>query len=164
MTLEIYLDNTLVASKSANISTIDDTDSISHTCGSITVTYYERINYHNYGGQPSWQDRFKEIDAPARGYQLVRHVAAYSGSGSGTPPAHDYNYTNPIAYPNDRQDNNVNEYHNTRNPNGTWSITLRVYFTKIPRAPTHLLVNSSTIEAQPKLVYDPTTNRLVADF
>ena len=32
------------------------------------------------------------------------------------------------------------------------------------RLPTHLLVNSSTVESPAKLVYDPTTNRLVADY
>lgn len=32
------------------------------------------------------------------------------------------------------------------------------------RAKTHLLVNSSTVETPAKLVYDPTTNLLVADF
>ena len=33
-----------------------------------------------------------------------------------------------------------------------------------PRPPTHLLVNSSTKENPAKLVYDPTTNLLVADY
>lgn len=32
------------------------------------------------------------------------------------------------------------------------------------RIPTHLLVNSSTVESPAKLVYDPTTNKLVADY
>lgn len=32
------------------------------------------------------------------------------------------------------------------------------------RTPTHLLVNSSTVESPAKLVYDPATNKLVADF
>lgn len=32
------------------------------------------------------------------------------------------------------------------------------------RLPTHLLVNSSTVESPAKLVYDPTTNLLVADY
>lgn len=33
-----------------------------------------------------------------------------------------------------------------------------------PHTPTHLLVNSSTAENPAKLVYDPTTNLLVADY
>lgn len=32
------------------------------------------------------------------------------------------------------------------------------------RVPTNLLVNSSTVESPAKLVYDPTTNKLVADY
>jgi hypothetical protein len=32
------------------------------------------------------------------------------------------------------------------------------------RTPTHLLVNSSTKESPAKLVYDPATNKLVADY
>lgn len=32
------------------------------------------------------------------------------------------------------------------------------------RVPTHLLVNSSTVESPAKLVYDPATNKLVADY
>ena len=162
MTLEIYLNDVLVASKTANTPNVGDSDLLSHACGSISITYSQRINYRDYNGQPSWQERFVEIDTPAGGYQLVRHVAEYSGSGSGTPPSHDYNAT--FVYPDARQDSNVNEYHNTRNPNGTWSITLKAYFTKIPHTPTHLLVNSSTVESPAKLVYDPTTNLLVADY
>lgn len=34
----------------------------------------------------------------------------------------------------------------------------------MPHVPTHLLVNSSTAETPAALVYDPTTNRLVADY
>lgn len=34
----------------------------------------------------------------------------------------------------------------------------------VPHVPTHLLVNSSTLESPAKLVYDPATNLLVADF
>ena len=33
-----------------------------------------------------------------------------------------------------------------------------------PHTPTHLLVNSSTVENPAKLVYDPATNLLVADY
>ena len=41
------------------------------------------------------------------------------------------------------------------------NMTLTAYFT---RTPTHLLVNSSTAENPAKLVYDPATNKLVADY
>lgn len=34
----------------------------------------------------------------------------------------------------------------------------------VPHVPTHLLVNSSTVESPAKLVYDPATNLLVADY
>lgn len=34
----------------------------------------------------------------------------------------------------------------------------------MPHIPTHLLVNSSTVESPAKLVYDPTTNLLVGDY
>lgn len=41
------------------------------------------------------------------------------------------------------------------------NISLTAYFTRLP---THLLVNSSTVERPAHLVYDPSTNLLVADY
>jgi len=164
MTVEIYLSNVLVASKVCNITNVGDSDSLAHACGSISITYAERINYRDYQGQPSWQQRYTEIDTPAQGYQLVRRVLQYTGTGSGTPPDDDTTFTIPFVYPDYRQDNNLNEYFNVRHPEGTWTATIGLYFTKVPRTPTHLLVNSSTVETPAKLVYDPTTNLLVADY
>lgn len=41
---------------------------------------------------------------------------------------------------------------------------LKAVFVHVPRVPTHLLVNSATKESPAKLVHDPTTNLLVADY
>lgn len=43
----------------------------------------------------------------------------------------------------------------------TKSLSVTAFFT---RQPTHLLVNSSTVESPAHLVYDPATNLLVADY
>ena len=164
MTLEIYLNNTLVASKTCSITNVGDSDSVSHTCGSISVTYAERYNYRDYNDQPSWQQRYTETDTPNRGYKIVRRVLEYSGTGSGTPPDDDTTFPSPFIYPDKRQDNNVNEYFNVRNPNGTWAATIRIYIERVPRTPTNLLVNSYNRTGTVRLTYDQTTNKLVADY
>lgn len=164
MTIEIYLSNVLVASKVCNITDIGDSDSLSHACGSVSITYTERTNYRDYNGHPSWQQSYTEIDTPAKGYQLVRCVLKYTGSGSGTPPDDDETFRFPFVYPNHRTNTYLTEYFNVRHPEGTWTATVRLYFTKVPRTPTHLLVNSSTVESPAKLVYDPATNLLVTDY
>lgn len=163
MTIEIYLSNVLVASKVCNITDVGDSDSLAHACGSVSITYAERINYRDYNDQPSWQQRYTEIDTPAQGYQLVRRVLEYTGSGSGTPPDDDTTFNIPFVYPSYRQDNNLNEYFNVRNPEGTWAATVRLYFTPV-HTPTHLLVNSATVGNPVQLVYDPATDLLVADY
>lgn len=164
MILEIYLDNAFVASKNCAMVSVGDTDSVSATCGSVSVEFHSTTNYKPYNGQPSYQTYFRLIEAPARGYRLVRHVQEYQGSGSGTPPDEDITLNTPFEYPTSRQDNALCEYHNTRRPNGTWLVVVRAYFEKVPRSPTHLLVNNSTAENPAKLVYDPATNLLVADY
>ena len=164
MTIEIYLSNALVASKVSNITDVGDSDSLSHACGTVSVTYSEKIDYRPYHDLPSWQQRYTEIDTPAQGYQLVRRVLQYTGSGSGNPPNDDTTFNIPFVYPDYRQDNNLNEYFNVRNPEGTWTATIGLYFTRVPRTPTHLLVNSFSKSTPVQLVYDPTTNLLVADY
>lgn len=41
---------------------------------------------------------------------------------------------------------------------------IEAYFTSNPHTPTHLLVNSSSRSTPVRLVYDPSTNKLVADY
>ena len=43
-------------------------------------------------------------------------------------------------------------------------VEILAYFTSSSPVPTDLLVNSSSVESPAKLVYDPTTNRLVVDY
>lgn len=164
MTIEIYLSNALVASKVCNITDVGDSDSLSHACGTVSVTYSEKIDYRPYHDLPSWQQRYTEIDTPAQGYQLVRRVLQYTGSGSGNPPNDDTTFGIPFVYPDYRRDANLNEFFNVRNPEGTWTATIGLYFTRVPRTPTHLLVNSFSKSTPVQLVYDPTTNLLVADY
>lgn len=61
-------------------------------------------------------------------------------------------------------------WHEIRAIGGSWiqnlgitSIQVVAVF-DVPRIPTHLLVNSSTMESPSKLVYNPATNLLVADY
>lgn len=162
MELVIYLDNVQVASKTISLATVGDSDSLAHACGSITVTYDERINYRDYNGQPSWQDDYVETVAPAQGYRLVRHVKDYTGTGTGTPPSEDVSDITTIVFPYTWGDV-VHEYHNVRRPEGTWIAVLKAYFEKIPREPTNLLLNSVDHIWPIKLVYDPNTNKLVCD-
>ena len=165
MTIEIYLNNTLVASKVCTINDVGDSDSLSHACGTVSVTYTTKIDYRPYNDQPSWQQRYTETDTPAAGHKLVRRVLQYSGSGSGTPPDDDNTFGIPFVYPDYRTDNNLNEFFNVRNPEGTWTATIRLYFLPInPRVPTDLLVNSYDMSTPVQLVFDPTTNLLVADY
>lgn len=167
MVLEIYLNNALVASKTCAMASVGDTDSVSAVCGSISVELRSTTNYRPYNDQPSYQNFFREIDAPTRGYKLVRHVKEYNGSGSGTPPDEDTTFGAAFEYPSQRQDNALCEYHNTRQPNGTWLVSVRAYFEKVPRVPTGLLVNSSSRSTSVQLVYDDRTGGsglLVADY
>ena len=41
---------------------------------------------------------------------------------------------------------------------------ITAHFERTSRAPTHLLVNSAALSAPVRLVYDPTTDKLVADY
>lgn len=165
MTIEIYLRDTLVKSTTATFDSVGDTVTLSHACGSVTVRYASRTNYRDYHDAPSWDQVYVEIDAPASGFELGRHVLDYTGEGSGTPPSHDYTYsTGAIAYPATRQANDLTEFYNSRpvgSRGGTWTAILRVYFRPVP---TNLLVNSSTAVSPVTLVYDPSTNKLVADY
>lgn len=164
MTIEIYLSDALVARKVCDITDVGDSDSLSHACGTVSVVYSEKIEYRPYHDQPSWQQRYTETDTPAQGYQLVRRVLQYSGSGSGTPPDDDTTFINPFVYPDYRSDNYLYEFFNVRNPDGTWTATIRLYFTPVTPGHTHKLVNSFDRSTPVQLVYDPVTNKLVADY
>lgn len=120
---------------------------------------------------------------PAQGWQFVRFIITSSqgvinnstGVETVYPPGTAQTTTNPLVLRSDFATSEVvNWYYYSwlgafgyDKPTGytyyhkTWNITAvfeRVY------APTHLLVNSSTVESPAKLVYDPTTNLLVADY
>ena len=125
MTLRIYLDWLLQDTKTIDLQNEGDSGTISAVCGSIVITYAERINYRDYEGQPSWEVRFTEIDTPAEGYVLVQQVLSYSGSGAQKPEGHDYPLY--VEFPDYHEDNNVREYHNTR-AFGTWDATIDAYF------------------------------------
>lgn len=152
--------------------------------GTITVQYLRQNSYQvetRYGGtQTNRFDVFRFTATPAAGWQFDHWHISYSydrGARFGTPEEthetiygdHDVYNTNPFETVADytlsvgfwdliEESYGTGRYADTRK---TLTYDIKAVF---KRTPTHLLVNSSTVENPAKLVYDPATNLLVADY
>lgn len=129
----------------------------------------------------SWEYDFrrKVIDV-ATGETTYDNTAHYTKSTALNPlqspldvttlPAGGYGWSHPAPYPIEGDD--IRYWANT-SPHSVWStetvqtfynLVITATFTRNPRTPTHLLVNSFNRSTPVRLVYDPKTNLLVADY
>lgn len=152
--------------------------------GAVTIQYLRQNSYQvetRYGGtQTNRFDVFRFTATPATGWQFDHWHISYSydkGAYFGLPvETHETIYgednvynTNPFETAADYTLSDgswdlVEEYYSTgryADTRKTLTYDIKAVFS---RPATNLLVNSSTVESPGKLVYDPTTNLLVADY
>lgn len=151
--------------------------------GTIAMTYVRQNSYQvetRYGGtQTNRFDVFRFVATPAAGWQFDHWHISYSydnGSYFGTPAeTHETIYGEDDVYNNPWETvadytlsvgswDLIEEYYSTgryASTEKTLTYDIKAVFS---RPATNLLVNSSTVETPAKLVYDPATNKLVADY
>lgn len=149
--------------------------------GTIAVEYLrqESAQVHTqYGDRINLVDIYKVTATPAAGWTFGHfEIETTRDNGYYVETPNEYHetvastsnvYANPFTTPDITLITSyitvIGEYYGSSRYRNTWK-TLTYKITAVFTRPvTDLLVNSSTVESPGKLVYDPATNKLVADY